>query len=106
MVIKTKFSTITAVVATIAALATIGSIGGGIGLGQQQQTALAQPVDLRDSLQVEIDLGDTVRAILEQEDEEVPTDILCPPPLKFVPIPGPERYICVDTTFDMVPTPG
>jgi hypothetical protein len=67
MVKKTKFSTITAVIATIAAIAALGSIGGGIG---QQQTALAQPVDLSDSLEDQIDvggIGDTVRAILEQD---------------------------------------
>ncbi len=68
MVNKTKFSTITAAIVTIAAMAAMGSIGG-IGLGQQQ-TALAQPVDLSDSLEDQIDvggIGDTVRAILEQD---------------------------------------
>src|SRR5215212_11736405 len=47
MVKKTKFSTITAVIVTIAALTALGSIGGGIGLGQQQ-TALAQIVHSSD----------------------------------------------------------
>jgi len=68
MIKKTKFSTITAALATIAAIAAMGSIGG-IGLGQQQ-TALAQPVDLSDSLKDQVDvggIGDTVRAILEQD---------------------------------------
>src|SRR5215208_2739600 len=68
MIKKTKFSTITAVIATIAAIA-VGSIGG-IGLGQQQ-TALAQPVDSRDIGEDGIavgGIGDTVRDILEDDD--------------------------------------
>ena len=107
MVNKTKFSTIMAVIATITAIASIGSIGG-IGLGQQQQTAFAQVIGGN-----EIDVGgvgDTIRDILEDneddEDDNPPPRQLCPPPLIYVPIPGPQRYICVDTTFDVTLLPG
>jgi hypothetical protein len=105
---KTKISTITPIVAIIAAIASMASIGG-IGLGQQQ-TALAQPVDPRDIGEDEIDVGDiddTVRDILEQvgvgDDESGPN---CPPPLIHVrlPIDDPELFICVDPTFDVVPS--
>jgi hypothetical protein len=45
MVIKrTKISTLTAAIATIAIIAALGSIGGGIGIGQKQ-IALAQDVN-------------------------------------------------------------
>jgi hypothetical protein len=104
---KTKISTITAAIATIAIIAALGSIGG-MGLGQQQQTALAQPVDPRDIGEDVIDLdeiGGTVRDILAQgvdEDERVE---LCPAPLIFVAVPGPQRYVCVDPNLTMNPLP-
>ena len=67
MIKKTKFSTITAVMATIAAMAALGSIGGGLG---QQQMALAQPVDPGDIGGDETNLGgigDIIRGIVEDE---------------------------------------
>jgi hypothetical protein len=89
MIKKTKFSTITAVVATIAALTAMGSIGGGIGLGQQQM-ALAQPVDPRDIGGDIGDIGDTVRDIFEDDDDNGGNDgerrQLCPEPGQiFIP---------------------
>jgi hypothetical protein len=79
-----------------------------MGLGQQQQTALAQPVDPRDIGEDVIDLdeiGGTVRDILAQgvdEDERVE---LCPAPLIFVAVPDPIRYVCVDPNFTENPLP-
>jgi hypothetical protein len=78
---KTKFPTITAVLATIAAIAALGSIGGGIGLGQQQ-TALAQVLDSSDIGGDEADLGvleDIVREIGQDDNDngggEAPVNI-------------------------------
>jgi hypothetical protein len=63
---KTKISTITAAIATIAIIAALGSMGGGIGLGQQQM-ALAQPVDPRD---IRGEIEDIVSGILEDDDDD------------------------------------
>jgi hypothetical protein len=64
MVIKTKISTITAFIATIAAIAALGSIGGGIGLGQQQ-TAIAQELNLDEVDDLLDDIGSEEREICE-----------------------------------------
>src|SRR5829696_2865092 len=110
MIKKTKFPTITAVVATIAALTAMGSIGGGgIGLGQQQM-ALAQPVDPRDIGGDIGDIGDTVRDIFEDDDDNGGNDgerlQLCPEPGQIFiprgPLGGPR---CINTNIDASPTP-
>ncbi len=70
MIKKTNFSTITAALAAIAAIAALGSIGAGIGLGQQQM-ALAQvdPGDIGGDEANVGDIGDTVRDILEDDND-------------------------------------
>ena len=70
VIIKTKISTITAVIATIVMIAALGSIGGGMGLGQQQM-ALAQVLSPGDIGGDVGDIGDTVRNILEDELDRV-----------------------------------
>ena len=94
---KTKFSTITAALATIAAIAAMGSIGGGMGLGQQQM-ALAQPVDPRDiggdeGGLVGVDEGNKVRDVLGDDDDG--RQRLCPGQIFIRP------NICVDALPDL-----
>jgi hypothetical protein len=76
MIKKTKFSTITAAVATIAVIAAMGSIGGGLG---QQQVALAQvdPRDIGGDEGVLGVVGDIVRDIGEDDENggEAPVNI-------------------------------
>jgi hypothetical protein len=106
MVKKSKFWTITAMVATIAAIASMGSIGG-IGLGQQQ-IALATVIG-----EDEADLGDiedAVRDIIanivsDNDDDPDPEKELCSRPGElFIPreLGGPK---CIDTNFTMNPLP-
>ena len=107
VIIKTKISTITAVIATIVMIAALGSIGGGMGLGQQQM-ALATVIG-EDEAEIDVgDIGDRLRDTLEQVGiGVVEREENCPPPLIHVrlPVEDPELFICVDSTFDQVPIP-